>query len=755
MPKVIVVVPTIRPESHKQFCEAWKPLFEKHQVTLITVWDGEYPAVTINSNIHTGKELTELFPCETEERGLRIIPPITREHHDLFYRFTDGIRNIGFVAATQLMDSPDDILLTMDDDVAPANLVRGYRTKESNELEIVGGDPIQHHINTLNRRCSISWMNTAHEIDLYLRGVPYLIRDEAPVMCSHGVWVGTPDFDGETQLRLEGKHPDPQHPNNYLYHKEDSRLNQVPYSLPYYVGPIPKGANFPVCFVPSAEVTMFDGSRKAISEIREGNRVFTREGKSHKVLRVMETPHCGDVIKIRVAGRDTEVVCTPNHNLWVLRSGHAIPNWVAASEITTDDRMATPVINEVAELSPPNLSTCKLLGYFLAEGNYSKYSPNARHSKAGEYTGLMFTFGTDKKKDAISDCCECLKALGVEYRLEHPKSSATVVVTKTCYDLVALLRDTYYVGEWAHGKKLPKGIYGWDVSRKRALLSAYWAGDGCFSTIERIKGTTQYQCQAKTRSRTMALQIQLLMQSLGFPANVSRLSAYKQSKESWAVSINGTRAKEFKNFLEGGAIPALGKRRHDKAFCEQGFNFYSVKEVSRVKYEGPVYNLTVEDDHTYLVEGLVVKNCGMNLAVKRDAIPYLYFAPMGKDTGIVQEREVDQTAGGTHTFKIPLLNRFADIWMGVALKKEFDKLGWAIYTGASTILHTRASDARNNFDQEKLGREWNEDVWRIMNYQNPRSDVSKEFVGYYSMWQQKRERFRELITSIIEKGGRN
>jgi len=723
MPKVIVVVPTIRPESHKQFCEAWKPLFEKHWVTLVTVWDGECPEIDVDMYGETGitkwgrKDAFSLFINEQE----------------LFYRFTDGIRNIGFVQAAGMMDSPDDILLTMDDDVVPI-----YK---NNSI-----DPIQHHINTLNRRCSISWMNTAHEIDLYLRGVPYLIRDEAPVMCSHGVWVGTPDFDGETQLVME---------NSGALVNGKLSIKGVPYSLPYYVGPIPKGAMFPVCFVPSAEVTMFDGSRKAISEIREGNRVFTREGKSHKVLRVMETPHCGDVIKIRVAGRDTEVVCTPNHNLWVLRSGHAIPNWVAASEITTDDRMATPVINEVAELSPPNLSTCKLLGYFLAEGNYSKYSPNARHSKAGEYTGLMFTFGTDKKKDAISDCCECLKTLGVEYRLEHPKSSATVVVTKTCYDLVALLRDTYYVGEWAHGKKLPKGIYGWDVSRKRALLSAYWAGDGCFSTIERIKGTTQYQCQAKTRSRTMALQIQLLMQSLGFPANVSRLSAYKQSKESWAVSINGTRAKEFKNFLEGGAIPALGKRRHDKAFCEQGFNFYSVKEVSRVKYEGPVYNLTVEDDHTYLVEGLVVKNCGMNLAVKRDAIPYLYFAPMGKDTGIVQEREVDQTAGGTHTFKIPLLNRFADIWMGVALKKEFDKLGWAVYTGASTILHTRASDARNNFDQEKLGREWNEDVWRIMNYQNPRSDVSKEFVGYYSMWQQKRERFRELITSIIEKGGRN
>ena len=45
--KLVVVTPTNRPESHAQFVKAWTPLFEKHKVTLITVWDGEVLNVSV------------------------------------------------------------------------------------------------------------------------------------------------------------------------------------------------------------------------------------------------------------------------------------------------------------------------------------------------------------------------------------------------------------------------------------------------------------------------------------------------------------------------------------------------------------------------------------------------------------------------------------------------------------------------------------------------------------------------------------
>ena len=202
-PKIVVVIQTFLDIQYRSFIGAWKNLFERHEVTLVTVFDGEVPHISI-FNYASGK------PVEVEYSQT-----LYSTHKNLIYRYTDACRNLGFIVAAHLQP---DYVLTLDDDVEP--LKPDYTTGLF--------DPIQDHLDVLQKRVPLGWMNTAHDTELYFRGVPYSIRDEAPVMLSHGVWVGTPDFDGETQLKLETN-------------------NGVPYSLPYYVGPIPRGVLFPVC----------------------------------------------------------------------------------------------------------------------------------------------------------------------------------------------------------------------------------------------------------------------------------------------------------------------------------------------------------------------------------------------------------------------------------------------------------------------------------------------------------------------------
>lgn len=215
-PRIIVVIPTVRPEQYKSFIATWKSLFEKHQVTLVTVWDGEIPYVSVYNY------------DRYEPENIEYKQTLYSTHKNLIYRYTDACRNLGFIVASHLMKSPDDILITLDDDVQPLSGIEKFTTPDIRlEKTVEVHDPIQDHLDVLQKRVSLSWMNTAHDTNLYLRGVPYNIRNEAQVMLSHGVWVGIPDFDGETQLQLEQK--------------------EIPYSLPYYVGPIPKGVLFPCC----------------------------------------------------------------------------------------------------------------------------------------------------------------------------------------------------------------------------------------------------------------------------------------------------------------------------------------------------------------------------------------------------------------------------------------------------------------------------------------------------------------------------
>lgn len=206
MSKIVCVVPTIRPEQIEKFRKAWQPLFERHKVTLITVWDGENPSIE-QEDFYVGEIRDKL------ENSLDHYPTLYNASRNLFYRFTDSCRNLGFVAAAPLKP---DYILTLDDDVTPTDrwVAENY-------------DPIQAHLDVLQKRVPLSWMNTAMD-SWYLRGVPYDIRNEAPVMLSHGVWTGTPDFDGETQLKIE-------------------KTGRLPYRLPYYDGPIPKGVYFPLC----------------------------------------------------------------------------------------------------------------------------------------------------------------------------------------------------------------------------------------------------------------------------------------------------------------------------------------------------------------------------------------------------------------------------------------------------------------------------------------------------------------------------
>ncbi len=153
--KTAIVIPTIRPESMKIFMKAWQPLFNKHNVELVVVYDGKVPTV---------RKMT--------------LRQVMGKYSDSISNFNGGVRNLGFAYVAKYL--PDiEMILTLDDDEVPL------------------GDPIQDHIDALSKRVPISWLSTASE---YMRGFPYAIREEAEVVLSHGVWEGVADRDAPTQL---------------------------------------------------------------------------------------------------------------------------------------------------------------------------------------------------------------------------------------------------------------------------------------------------------------------------------------------------------------------------------------------------------------------------------------------------------------------------------------------------------------------------------------------------------------------------
>lgn len=181
--RIAICVPTCRPDLYsKTFIPAWKELFAKHGVKLLTTIDADKSEDIILSGYGTAKEIMG--------KEVELIYPRNAGHKLLAF----------YYIAKQLPDI--EYIICLDDDVTPV------------------GDPIQDHIDALNMRVPISWMPVG---TAYTRGVPYDVRSEAEVVLSHGVWDGVPDLDAPTQLILGDK---PQ--------------------VDYFKMPIPKGVLYPM-----------------------------------------------------------------------------------------------------------------------------------------------------------------------------------------------------------------------------------------------------------------------------------------------------------------------------------------------------------------------------------------------------------------------------------------------------------------------------------------------------------------------------
>jgi len=99
---------------------------------------------------------------------------------------------------------------------------------------------------------------------------------------------------------------------------------------------------------------------------------------------------------------------------------------------------------------------------------------------------------------------------------------------------------------------------------------------------------------------------------------------------------------------------------------------------------------------SYIPENYFFPLCSMNLAFKREAVPLMYFPPMGYDT--------DHKPWG--------YDRFDDIWAGLFAKKIMDHLGYAVANGTPFVEHRRASDIKENIKKEAAGIRTNETLYK-------------------------------------------
>jgi hypothetical protein len=158
--------------------------------------------------------------------------------------------------------------------------------------------------------------------------------------------------------------------------------------------------------------------------------------------------------------------------------------------------------------------------------------------------------------------------------------------------------------------------------------------------------------------------------------------------ERWWSTLDGTvPARGFPYEIRGATVPTV---------IHHGL-WSNVPDLdARTQLLMPEFRLEPATTVQRVPQGRFFPMCGMNLAFRPAMIPALYFLLMG------MHRD-----GSRWPY-----DRFGDIWAGVFAKKVADHLGFAISSGAPSILHSRASNPEMNLQKETPGYPVNEVLWQ-------------------------------------------
>lgn len=240
----------------------------------------------------------------------------------------------------------------------------------------------------------------------------------------------------------------------------------------------------------------------------------------------------------------------------------------------------------------------KLLGYYCAEGCVSKYinRPNSYQ--------LIFCFG-HQEKNYVSEVKNLIKEI---FKIE-PKATRQRTITRINVGKTSLaLFFKILCGSGAKNKKVPEILNQATKDMVKSFLDGFIAGDGSIQKRELTVGTI---------SKTLALGIYWLWLKMGFlpsfykwiPSSTTIIEKRKV-KQSPYYYVKLIAQKFRKGFLKNNDLIISPKSPKSSRFKESDlYYFVPIFKISKKDYSGYVYNIEVEEDHSYLANFISVGNC--------------------------------------------------------------------------------------------------------------------------------------------------
>jgi hypothetical protein len=397
------------------------------------------------------------------------------------------------------------------------------------------------------------------------------------------------------------------------------------------------------CFQAGTKITMKDSTVKPIEDIKVGDEVLTTSGRIKRVTKLFSALYNKGIYKIKFLGRSHgstgTLFVTEEHPFYVIKKENInqiyrvkqlvangakgevgalifapdyerelVPEFIKVSDLRVGDYVAIPYNEEVKKTAYSTREMARLLGYYLSEG-YVGFESRADTNGEKVPVSVSFSFHNDEK-EFISEVMELCKLL----TRKEPKVETSLVAH--CSEVIIhdrnLASTLYYLGgKYSKSKKLAEEVLYWPPELQLEIIGTFINGDGFskdgISTLETASENLAYQFEKLLLRNKIIYTIEdvIYPPCEGFNSKPS---------QTWKISIGKTYSPIISKYSYKVEDTELVKEKNQKFFYNNCL-FVPITSIEFEEYDGKIYNFEVQDEETYIANGIGVHNCRVGYSI--------------------------------------------------------------------------------------------------------------------------------------------
>lgn len=332
------------------------------------------------------------------------------------------------------------------------------------------------------------------------------------------------------------------------------------------------------CFVAGTKVITENGY-KNIEDVKVGDMVLTHKNRYMPVVRTGGEQN-KEIYSLRIQGfLNTE--CTDYHPFYCKKTKRSEPEKMKLKDLRVGYYLGSHINQN--EDNRFNLSDedCWILGRYVADGHIRK---DKRKERKNSFQYQCILSIGDNKVDELKSIVK------TRHYNCYPHSESTHRVVFSSMELVNFVIDHGF-GMGAENKIIPSFILDLPVSKLECFLNGYMSGDGC--EIGNVY-------QATTVSKELAMSLCMAIQKV---YRVGCCVYYTERPDTCVIE------NRIVNQKDTYMIRFRKNSQKHLWFIEDNIVWYPIKEITKTDKIENVFNIEVEEDHTYTANNIITYNC--------------------------------------------------------------------------------------------------------------------------------------------------